>query len=189
MLGQTGEIDLRRLAARRFQMGNAGERHQVAPAGFVLHQKCRPIGFFRPRMSPAVLTRVSAQRQFAAQNRLYTGFPARLGKLKRAEQIVPVGDRDGRHALSPAQPGKLIYLDRAFRKRISRMHMEMDKAGVAHGPDSQEIETDIDSTLWGKLSPRIRAVDPLLSFVPSKCRCRASHGGPCGPPNPDCGWR
>ena len=59
----------------------------------------------------------------------------RFGTLQRAEEVVRIGDAEGRHAEIVSELGQLLHRQRPFRQGIGRMGAQVDEGdgGIAHG--------------------------------------------------------
>src|SRR5690606_6068065 len=102
-----------------------------------------------------VFIRSKIEGQFATNDRLDALGGRLFGKLQRAEQIVRIGDTDGR---LPVLGGHLQYRAKrqsAFEQRKSRMNVKMDEARACHAL--------IPDQLWNSRMARLR----ISSAAPS----------------------
>ena len=108
----------------------AGQLHEVAIAGFVLHQQDQLVRW-RAHARAFRLVRTRHRHQ-AAGDRLHAGVLGVGGELHGAEQIAGVRHRHGRHLLAARQLHQLLGLDRAFGQRIGGMDAQVDEIGEGH---------------------------------------------------------
>ena len=122
---------MNRLARRILQIGAADQMDEI---GVTLisrrdqHQR-RYVG---AKAALAAASRVLAlifesDVHLTGDDRLHAVFHRLLCKLERAEQIVRVGDGDGRHLVPDGVADNLAERQRPFQQRVGRMHAQMDE--------------------------------------------------------------
>ena len=130
MLGEESQRHLRRRRAIAIEPGRARQRHQIAIARLVLGDERDPLGLSHARLGPAggPLLRLHIGEIDAdghADDWLDAGAREFLGELERSEQIVGVGQREGRHGVGLSELGQRLDLQRAFQQRIGRVGLQM----------------------------------------------------------------
>ena len=124
---QHGERDMGRIRRGDVEIGLAGEPREVEPARLVLGQQ-RDLGALRRRAGTgAVLLAAKLDAEGQPHDRLHALARYRVGDLDRAEKVVGVGHRDGRHGVLGAQLGQLLHPDRAFEQRIGGVDAQMNE--------------------------------------------------------------
>ena len=129
-----------RIARLGFEKRPGNQRHQVVVPLLVLRQEDQRVALPFPSVARArargALGRGSGVHRGhgepATDDRLHSPGSGRHGEFERAEQIVGVGHRDGRHRFGDAELHKIGDLDGAFGERIGGMGPEMDVFGVRH---------------------------------------------------------
>ena len=87
----------------------------------------------------AICIRAGAGKpQLAAHDRLHALLRAGFGEFQSAKQIAGIRERQRRHAIGHGKCCELFNLDRAFRERIGRMRVQMNKGHAACVPESRE---------------------------------------------------
>ena len=117
-------------AASRSEAGLRHQLHQVAVAGFAGGQQDDVRRHALDRLAPARVLVGEVDGELHAGDRLDAGARQFLGKFECAEQVVGVGQRHSRLAVTGRELGERADLDSAFEQRIARMDMEMDEADL-----------------------------------------------------------
>ena len=111
--------DVHRLAGWCLQIGPADQSDQVGVADFICSNE-RDGAQVRPLLAAVALSVVAlaakCQVDLAAHDRLNTVLDRLLGEFQRAEQVVGVGDRDGRSLILDGVPNDRSKLQRAFQQ-------------------------------------------------------------------------
>ena len=127
---ERGERNVRLVAVGRMEPERRDEAHQIAVARLVLRQQ-HDRGARMVPLEPAQERggRVGEiDRGLRADDRLDAALGELLGKFERAEQIVGVGDRQGRHGVGLGEPGQRLDGERALAQRIGAVHVQMHEA-------------------------------------------------------------
>ena len=90
------------------------------------------------RIWPISIRAGAGKPQLAAHDGLHALLRAGFGKFQGAEQITGIRQRQRRHAIGHGKRRELFNLDRAFRERIGRMRVQMNKGHAACVPESRE---------------------------------------------------
>ena len=67
-------------------------------------------------------------RRLRADDRLNAGLGELLREFQRAEQVVGVGDGEGRHGVGPGEPGQRLDRQRPLAQRKGAVHVQMHEA-------------------------------------------------------------
>ena len=127
MLQHHAERHMRLFGAIDIEIGGAGERHEIVIAFPVLGiERQRAIGLG----ALAGMWRAQAYRERAADDGLHTTARHDFGKFERTEQVVAIGQRDGRHAIGLAGLSHFGDADRPLKQRIGRADAQMHKGCV-----------------------------------------------------------
>ena len=124
---------MNRLAGRRIEVDAADQPHQIGVAFLRSRNQHDRLQFGTLAAAVALpVGRFARKRQIelAAQDRLNAVLRGLLGEFKRAEQVVGVGDRDGRRLVLLRVADDLAELESALQQRIGRVHPQMDESTV-----------------------------------------------------------
>ena len=130
-VGMSSELidrDERLARLGRREIGAGGEPHQIGVAGFVLGKERNAPVCLRStqvRARGRLALRGEGQRQRAADDGLDARSGHGFGELKRAEQIVGIGQRQRRRAVGLGERHEPRDGERPFEQRIGRVHPEM----------------------------------------------------------------
>src|SRR5690606_30580015 len=116
------------------EIGAAYEPHEAPISGFRCGDQYQRVVLFG-MLAPARASRlrkniVERDSELAADDGLYALLGRLLRKLQRAEEIVRVGDGDGRRLIVQRMVDNLAEGQRAFQQGIGRMNPEMDEIAL-----------------------------------------------------------
>ena len=135
------DLDMRRLVLGRIEEGAGGELHQVLVAALVgapaapPHRPAASAAGWRRRVAGPLPCAAVAEidLQGAADDRLDAGAGQLVGELQRAEQVVGVGQAEGREAVADGELGQPRNGQRAFQQRIGGVHLEVHEGQPGGG--------------------------------------------------------
>ena len=134
LIEQHGRL-ARRIFPQKAKRGQALQIIQAARRECQCHQRVRRQA---QRIRPISIRAGAAKAQLAAHDRLHALLRAGFGEFQSAKQIARIRQRQRRHAIGHGKGGELFDLDRAFRERIGRMRVQMNKGHAACVPESRE---------------------------------------------------
>ena len=129
---QPGELDVRLLGRRRFQIGARAQPHQAAVALLARSQKheARPCLAHRGAAF-FLVAEIDAER--TADDRLDAGARHLLGELERSEHVVGVGQRQCGLTVLLGEVRQAGDGQRPFQQRIGGVHVQVHKARFGCG--------------------------------------------------------
>ncbi len=127
LLVEPGPLDHRNAAALAFEIGAAHEASDVAVSQRGLAQQ-------RDSRRLRAIARLMDQ-QVDADDRLHARAQRRLVELHHREQVVLIGDGDGRHALRRGGRDEIVHAHHAVDQRVLGVQAEMDE-GHSHCQES-----------------------------------------------------
>ncbi len=136
-----GDLGVRRFAIVRAHVGTARNLHEIAIAGLAHRKEGEQSIAMRRRQRGQTRDAGAGSVRFLevdgeadADDRLDAGTRELVGKFQRPEQIVGVGERDGRKAELGRAFCQCTDRQGAFEQRISRMHLEVHEGrGAGRG--------------------------------------------------------